>query len=176
MKPLRILVALIEDYVPAVLLGATTLIVMVDVVGRYVFNHPFIGVSELALIGMVWLVFLGATGVMQRREHIALELFIDRLSPRGQAIADTIVHLILSLVLGTLLYLSIKFVTTTVFSNLVATGLSRRFMATSLVIMVGFMLAIVSRRLYLAIRGAVTGEYQRHTATEAPSDVVPSSI
>lgn len=170
MKILKFVSSLIEDIIPGVLLGLMTIIVLADVIGRYVFNHPFVGVSELALIGMVWVIFLGAVGVLRRREHIALELFVDRLGHRGQAILDTVIHLVMLTVLADLLYLSIKFVTTTYFSNLVVTGLSRRFMAVSIVIMIGLMLIIVLQRTYRAVRGIFAGEYDRGADHEAPSD------
>lgn len=177
-KALRTALAVITDYIPAFVLGIATLIVVVDVIGRYGFHHPFIGVSELALLGMQIIVFLGAIGVMQRGDHIALELFVDRLGERGRAIADTVVGLVIAGTLGALLYLGIKFVTTTAFSNLLVTGLSRRVVALAIPIMAGLMLIVVVQRLVVSITGIVTGEYQRihHDDPDEAPAVVEGTI
>lgn len=162
----------VTDLIPGLVLGASTALVVVDVIGRYGFNHPFIGVSEFALLGMLIIVFFGAIGVMKRGDHIALELFIDRFTPRGKAVADTVVGGVVAATLGILLYLGIKYVTTTAFSSLLVTGLSRRVVATAIPIMAGLMLVVVIQRLVVSITGIVTGDYQR-IQHDDPDDGAP---
>lgn len=46
----------------------------IDVIMRYFFNSPIVGVKELSEYSMVWLCFLGAGWVLTRRGHVAITL------------------------------------------------------------------------------------------------------
>lgn len=48
--------------------------IFIGVVSRYVFNSPVIWSEELALFGMIWLVFFGSSVVIRERNHIRLDL------------------------------------------------------------------------------------------------------
>ncbi len=74
MTPIRI-VYLIEDYVPGILLALMTMLVLVDVTGRYVLNISFAGSAEVATALFVWLVFLGSSGAVRKFQHIGIEGF-----------------------------------------------------------------------------------------------------
>lgn len=59
-------IVIIEDWIPAAILGVMTVVVVVDVCGRYVINTTVPGTSELATAMFVWLVFLGSAGAVRR--------------------------------------------------------------------------------------------------------------
>jgi len=46
----------------------------IDVIMRYFFNSPIVGVKELSEYSMTWLCFLGAGWVLTRRGHVAITL------------------------------------------------------------------------------------------------------
>jgi TRAP-type C4-dicarboxylate transport system permease small subunit len=50
-------------------------ITFVDVIGRYLFNHPLQGAYEITELSLAVLVFGGLPLVTQRREHVATPLF-----------------------------------------------------------------------------------------------------
>lgn len=52
----------------------------VDVVGRYLFDHPLRGTTELVELAMVVIIFMGLPLVTRHREHLALD-FLDKLVP-----------------------------------------------------------------------------------------------
>jgi TRAP-type transport system small permease protein len=66
------------------ILMAMMLLTFVDVVGRYVFNHPVRGGFELTELGLLVLIFAGLPLVSRADEHVTMD-FIDRLlgSRRG---------------------------------------------------------------------------------------------
>lgn len=64
---------MIEDYVPGILLALMTILVLVDVTGRYVLNISFAGSAEIATALFVWLVFLGSSGAVRKFQHIGIE-------------------------------------------------------------------------------------------------------
>ncbi|MBN9425539.1 MAG: TRAP transporter small permease [Burkholderiales bacterium] len=63
----------------AALLGLVGL-TFVDVVGRYLFDHPLRGTTELVELAMVVIIFMGLPLVTRHREHLALD-FLDKLVP-----------------------------------------------------------------------------------------------
>jgi len=51
----------------------------IDVIMRYFFNSPIVGVNELSQYSMTWLCFLGAGWVLTQRGHVAITLLEERL-------------------------------------------------------------------------------------------------
>ena len=50
-----------------------TLLVLVDVTGRYVLDMTFAGAAEVATALFVWLVILGSAGAVRKLQHIGIE-------------------------------------------------------------------------------------------------------
>lgn len=93
MKRVFGLVRLIEETFPALLIGTLTLIVAVDVLGRYLLNHPVKGFGELATLMFVWQVFVGASAALRRGLHVNVDLFVVRLPSRIRAAIGAIVNM-----------------------------------------------------------------------------------
>ena len=75
----------------ALVLGAVMMVSVVDVVGRYVFNRPLPGSSEITEILMAILIYAGLPLVSLRRAHIAVDL-LDSLTPPAIArVRDAVV-------------------------------------------------------------------------------------
>jgi len=56
----------------------------VDVIGRYLFNHPILGTFEIFEILLPAIVLLGLGYTQENRAHVRMEIFISRLSVRKQ--------------------------------------------------------------------------------------------
>lgn len=68
----------------SVILMAMMLLTFVDVVGRYLFNHPVRGGFEVTELGLLVLIFAGLPLVSHADEHVTMD-FIDRLlAPRAR--------------------------------------------------------------------------------------------
>jgi TRAP-type C4-dicarboxylate transport system permease small subunit len=72
-------------WIVIVLMLAMTVLVFLQIVFRYVFNVPLGWSEEMARFSFVWVSFLGASALMQLREHINVRVFLDRFPPRLQA-------------------------------------------------------------------------------------------
>lgn len=70
-----------EEFVCAVLLSAMTFFVVLQIVMRSVFQHPFAWSDEAALYCMVWVTYFGAALAVRERAHIRM-LSIILLPPR----------------------------------------------------------------------------------------------
>jgi tripartite ATP-independent transporter DctM subunit len=60
------------------------------VMARYVFRTPLIWSDELASILFLWLAMFGAAVAIQRTSHMRLSYAVDRLPPRGRAVAEVL--------------------------------------------------------------------------------------
>lgn len=57
-----------------VILALLTLAVTADVIMRYVFSSPLLGVKQISEYAMVWLCFLSVGWVLRVRQHVAISL------------------------------------------------------------------------------------------------------
>ena len=82
------------SHLGAALLTAIILVVLGGVVSRYVFNASFSWTEEAGLWLFTYLIFVTLPIATRRSRHIALNLAVDLLPPRGQA-AVSYTHLTL---------------------------------------------------------------------------------
>ena len=96
----------ITAYLAAALLAAFTLIILVDVVFRYVLKIPLSWPAESSVLLFQWTVFLGAPLAVRRRRHFGLDLIVRRMPPgvrraaEGFALVTVAASSVLLVVLG----------------------------------------------------------------------------
>jgi TRAP-type C4-dicarboxylate transport system permease small subunit len=70
------------------LLAAIFVIMVLQIVFRYVLNTPLVWTEEAARYLYIWACYLGAAVALRRGNHIAITLAVERLPPRlGGAVA-----------------------------------------------------------------------------------------
>jgi len=95
MKVLRGLVRAYDRVVDAImvlagiLLWGQMLIVNVEVFSRY-FGRPTTWVAEISSILILWIPFMIAGWVLRKESHVKMDLLVERLSPRSQAMINFI--------------------------------------------------------------------------------------
>ena len=75
-----------EIYLGAVLFVAMTILLFIQVVTRYVFNHAFTWTEEISTIMFVWMIYLGVVGAVLRRKHLRIDAFVESRSFRTKKI------------------------------------------------------------------------------------------
>jgi len=75
------------EVIAIMLLAAMILLIMTQILGRYVFNFSIAWSEELAVFAQIWLVMLGAGITMRRRQHVGIDFLIARRSPLVQRLA-----------------------------------------------------------------------------------------
>jgi TRAP-type C4-dicarboxylate transport system permease small subunit len=80
-------------YVSSAIIVVLMLLVTSDVCGRYFFNNPIIGASELARFMMIIIVFPALAWAALAGKHIKVDILVERLPPRVQAIVSSIMLL-----------------------------------------------------------------------------------
>lgn len=84
--------------------------VIIQVLGRYVFNYSIAIASEVATYGQIWLVMLGAGIAMARHQHVAITLFHGHLAlPVARAMSVVIAAVTIAF-LGVIAYGSIPLI------------------------------------------------------------------
>ena len=53
--------------------------VLIEIFGRYFFNHPFSHTNEITMLLFPWIVFLSMISVTHHKEHIGLVFFVNKL-------------------------------------------------------------------------------------------------
>ena len=80
-------------YVSAVTIIVLMLLVVADVCGRYFFNNPITGASELASFLMIVIVFPALAWAALMGKHVKVDLVMERFPPRVQTIVNSIMLL-----------------------------------------------------------------------------------
>jgi len=81
-------------YVSSAVIIVLMLLVTADVCGRYFFNSPITGASELARFSMIIIVFPALAWTALAGKHIKVDLIMERLPQRVQAIVNSFMLLV----------------------------------------------------------------------------------
>ena len=80
--------------VACIVIGIMALLVVSNVLGRFLFNQPLLGIVELVEMMMVIIGFFAIAYTAIDRGHVRVDLVISRLSRRTQAILGSIAFLL----------------------------------------------------------------------------------
>ena len=77
-----------------VLMGIACIIVCLEVFARYFLNRPQVWVFETTEYILLWITFLATAWVLRKEGHVKIDILINHLNPRAQAILNTITSVI----------------------------------------------------------------------------------
>jgi len=109
--------------VAAVSLAVMAILVFGNVVLRYVFNSGITWSEEMSRFLFVWMTFLGAISALKDNEHLGVDIFVKKLSPRMKKAVFVLTNGILLYVLWLVLDGSWKMTLINMDSMAPATGL-----------------------------------------------------
>ena len=90
-------------------IAAAALVIIVEVILRYVFNKPTIYGLVLTTLICVVAYLMGGPYAARHGTHVKIDILYSHWSPRGRAIADLFTALFLFLSLGCLLWIGIDY-------------------------------------------------------------------
>lgn len=92
----------LEEWLCILLVAAMAIVVNLQIAARYVFDKPFIWPEEVSRLILIWMAFIGAAALIRRGGDIAVDTFVDMLSPGRRramlAIRDLVMVAVYSLV------------------------------------------------------------------------------
>ncbi len=91
-------------------LCVTVLVVIVNVVMRYLFHGGFFWAEEVATTSFIWSVFVGSAAAYRYKMHIGID-FITRLGPASfRKLIKIVIDCLMLVINGYIVYLSILFI------------------------------------------------------------------
>jgi len=88
--------------------GAMFVVVLAQVVFRYVLSHPLPWSEELARYLMVWVACLAASEAYARGNHVGVTLIVNAVRPRQRKMMILIIHLAVCVLMGVVVYQGFK--------------------------------------------------------------------
>ncbi len=90
------------------LMASMAVLVFVNVVTRYLFNHSIIWVEELTQYEMIWITYLGAGLALREGRHVAVDTLQDLLSPLPRRWLRTLIAAAMALFMAVLVVLGVQ--------------------------------------------------------------------
>ena len=82
------------DWILYIDMIVTVILVFVNVIGRYCFNHSLAIVDEAARILFVWMVYIGSVVAMKEMTHIRVDILLMFLPKLARKIVDIVANLL----------------------------------------------------------------------------------
>ncbi len=117
MKPLLTVIDAISEYTGrlfAYLCIPVIAIIMIEVIGRYFFTHPFIWSHESMTFTSAGIYLLGGAYILKERGHISVDLIYRYLPVRAKAIMDLVVSVFFFIYIYVLLKVGMNYALTSV--------------------------------------------------------------
>lgn len=108
----KTLTRILEGLIAFCLLSIVVL-VMTLVILRYAFNTTIIGANEFVVILFIYTSAIGAAIIIGKREHIAINYFIDKLPSSLRKIIDIINLILVAFINGVMIWYSIQWISIT---------------------------------------------------------------
>ena len=84
-KGFRVIVDIIEVYIPVAIMAGLFIVFMIGIFSRYLFTH-IRWAHEVSLVLFLWLTLFGSLYALREDTHVSFSVFYDTCSPRTQAI------------------------------------------------------------------------------------------
>ncbi len=81
-------------YFGAVILGLMVLFVCSEVISRSFLNRPILWVLEVGEYSLVYITFLGAAWLLRTEGHVKVDIVLNRLNPRTQALLNIVTSIL----------------------------------------------------------------------------------
>lgn len=104
MNKVRKIIDKVLEAASILILGIMTVLVVYQVVTRYIFNSPSSWSEAVVTYGFIWLAMLCGAYVFGKRDHMAMTFILDKFQGKGKVIVEMINELlILMFAVGVLL-------------------------------------------------------------------------
>ncbi|MDO4920577.1 MAG: TRAP transporter small permease [Phascolarctobacterium sp.] len=131
---LKFILQNLEDIVASIFISITTVLVIINIILRYIFNSGLVWSEEVATGCFVWSVFIGAVAVFKHRGHVGVDLIVKRLPRAMQWGVRLVTDLILVALNGYMAYLSVLYIQTSYTKMTPVLGVSSAYISSSVLI------------------------------------------
>ena len=100
----------IEVVVSAAFLSVTVLVVILNVILRYIFHSGLFWVEEVATTCFIWSIFIGAAAAYKYKMHIGIDLITKLFPERAREVVSLVINFLMVIINGYITYLSTLFI------------------------------------------------------------------
>lgn len=133
-KTLSFILNNFEDLISAFFISVTTILVVINIVMRYIFNSGLVWSEEVATGCFVWSVFIGAVAVFKHRGHVGVDIIVKKMPHGVQRAVALITDIILVALNGYMSYLSILYISKSYTKMTPVLGISSVYISSSVLI------------------------------------------
>lgn len=123
-----------EDIIAAIFITITTILVVVNIIMRYILNSGLVWSEEVATGCFVWSVFIGAAAVFKHRGHVGVDVVVKFMPPVLRKAVQLITDIILVVLNGYMSYLAILYIKTSYTKMTPVLGVSSAYISSSVLI------------------------------------------
>lgn len=124
----------LELIVASVLFCITLLLVMLNVITRYVFKTAIPWSEEFATGCFVWTAFIGSAACYKHRAHVGVDLLVNKLPLKSQNVVKIVIDVLMFAICAIYFYLSIKYIKRSARKPTPILGISSAYISFSLVL------------------------------------------
>ncbi len=95
LNKIKFVIDKITEVISTIILGIMTVLVVYQVIARFILNNPNAYTEALSQYLFVWLIMFGSAYVYGANEHLTIDLLKDKFSPTLTMIVDVITNIIL---------------------------------------------------------------------------------
>ena len=136
----------------------TMTLVIINVFSRYFFNAPIAWVEEVSTSCFVYTVFVGAAWCLRTRQHVGVDLLVDRLPEKGREIVHFLTDIVILVLNSYVTYLSVLFMRSSKVKTMPILKISVNYLYFALLLGFGLMAIYSLIHCVNDVRGLVRGK------------------
>ena len=129
----------LDAYTAGALFAVTMVLVIVNVFSRYIFNFVFAWTEEVATSCFVYTVFIGAAWCLRTRQHVGVDLLVNRLPEKAREIVHLLTDIVILALNCYITYLAVLFMRSSKAKTMPIMKISVNYLYTALLIGFGLM-------------------------------------
>ena len=129
----------LDAYIAGTLFAVTMVLVIMNVFTRYIFNFVIAWSEELATSCFVYTVFIGAAWCLRTRQHVGVDLLVDKLHGAARKIVHLITDIIILVLNSYITYLAVLFMRSSKAKTMPIMKISVNYLYAALLIGFGLM-------------------------------------
>ena len=134
----------LDAYIAGTLFAVTMTLVIMNVFTRYIFNFVIAWSEEVATSCFVYTVFIGAAWCLRTRQHVGVDLLVDRLPGKVREIVHLLTDIVIFALNAYITYLAVLFMRSSKAKTMPIMKISENYLYAALLIGFGLM-AVYSR-------------------------------
>ena len=123
-----------EEIIASALFCVTLLLVMLNVITRYVFRTGIPWSEEFATGCFVWTAFVGSAACYKSRTHVGVDVLVNKFPLSAQNVVKIIIDILMAVLCTVLFALSIKYIIRSARKPTAILGISSAYVTASLVV------------------------------------------